>query len=68
MFVQVGQTWESDAGNRFTVTGIVLGSQEGDGKVKVKRIPGRGQDRLPKWEDGLYVFHPSQFQAMTLLS
>jgi hypothetical protein len=68
--IQVGQVWTSpDTGNRFEVIGLTLGAVEGDGKVKVKRLPRKGQRRLPKWEgEGLYCFHASTFKVMTLES
>lgn len=68
MFIKVGQVWLSpDTGNRWQVEGFTLGVDQGDGKVKVKRLPRHGQRRLPKWEgDGIYHFHPSQFGMMKL--
>ncbi len=68
MIIQCGQVWTSpDTGNRWKVIGLQLGSDEGDGRVNVQRLPRIGQRRLPKWEgDGIYLFHASQFQTMQL--
>jgi hypothetical protein len=67
MEIQIGQLWESkDTGNRFRVTGLTLGNGPQDGKVSVMReaAPGR---KLPKWEDGKYVFNPSAFLPLQLI-
>jgi hypothetical protein len=65
--ISVGQVWVSpDTGNRWRVDALVLGHAEGTGKVRVMRLPDKGRDRLPKWDDGVYVFHPASFVLMRL--
>ena len=60
-FVQVGQVWVSPStGNRWEVVALVLGHREGEGKVRVRRLPRAGERRIPKWDDGVYVWHATQ--------
>lgn len=58
--VRDGQVWRSETGNRFRVVAARLSGH--DGKVCVRRLD------APKWDDGAYTFHASQFDAMTLES
>ncbi len=62
--LQVGQVWVSEeTGNRWEIRAITLGSKPGEGKVTVQRLPRKGEERIPKWDDGVFVFDPTQFGA-----
>lgn len=67
MEIQIGQIWVSpDTGNRWRVDALRLGDQPGSGKVQVMRLPRAGEKRIPKWDDGVYVFCPASFLPMKL--
>lgn len=60
--LKVGDVFESDAGNRWTVWATYTGDGGRVEKCRVQRVPPGGV--LPKWDDGFYVFHAEQFSTM----
>lgn len=56
-----GQVWQTEVGNEFEIVSVV--PSRFTSKVRVRKL-----GPLPLWDDGLYIFVPELFGAMTLIN